>query len=201
MSSRRTVALGSVPGATEFRVRGAAAKQSALFAACVRRVSRDRPFHAVAGPEGIAARARSNSFARGAASWESRPRRSPCIWRPSTCPTPRTAERQAQLRHWTAEAMAIVSGRAHWEIVRLSREPEFRADCRWIAATGGRQRGRSQSGAHAVAAPGSDRWPMESARRHRTVGRGRVPQTGAGQGTGEGRGRSRQSSAIRKDKK
>ena len=48
-----------------------------------------------------------------------------------------TAERQAQLRHWTAEAMAIVSGREHWEIVRLSRQPEFRADCRWIAGQAG----------------------------------------------------------------
>ena len=44
-----------------------------------------------------------------------------------------TAERHSQLRHWTAEAMAVVSGRVHWEIVRLSREPGFRADCRWIA--------------------------------------------------------------------
>jgi hypothetical protein len=48
-------------------------------------------------------------------------------------PDAATADRQAQLRHWTAEAMALVSGRAHAEIVRLSREPGFRADCRWIA--------------------------------------------------------------------
>jgi transcriptional regulator with XRE-family HTH domain len=48
-----------------------------------------------------------------------------------------TAERQAQLRHWTAEAMAIVSGREHWKIVRLSRHAEFRADCRWIADQAG----------------------------------------------------------------
>ena len=48
-----------------------------------------------------------------------------------------TAERQAQLRHWTAEAMAIVRGRVHWEIVRLSRQPEYRADCRWIAGQAG----------------------------------------------------------------
>jgi hypothetical protein len=48
-------------------------------------------------------------------------------------PDASTADRHAQLRHWTAEALAVVSGRAHWEIVRLCREPEFRADCRWIA--------------------------------------------------------------------
>jgi transcriptional regulator with XRE-family HTH domain len=52
-------------------------------------------------------------------------------------PDAATAERQAQLRHWTAEAMAIVSGRAHWEIVRLSRAAEFRPDCRWIAEQAG----------------------------------------------------------------
>jgi transcriptional regulator with XRE-family HTH domain len=48
-------------------------------------------------------------------------------------PDANTAERQQQLRHWTAEAMAIVTERAHWEIVRLSRTQGFRADCRWIA--------------------------------------------------------------------
>ena len=48
-----------------------------------------------------------------------------------------TAERQAQLRHWTAEAMAIVSAPVHWHIVRLSRDAAFRADCRWLAAQTG----------------------------------------------------------------
>lgn len=42
-------------------------------------------------------------------------------------------ERENQLRHWTAEAMAIVTEPAHWEIVRLSRTPQFQTDCRWIA--------------------------------------------------------------------
>jgi len=42
--------------------------------------------------------------------------------------------RQEQLRHWTAEAMAIVRDRTHWHLLRLSSSPEFRADCRWIAA-------------------------------------------------------------------
>jgi hypothetical protein len=52
-------------------------------------------------------------------------------------PDPSTTERNAQLRHWTAEALAVITGRAHWEIVRLSRERDFRADCRWIAAQAG----------------------------------------------------------------
>ncbi len=46
---------------------------------------------------------------------------------------PRTAQRQHQLRHWTAEAMALTSEPAHWEILRLCRTPQFRTDCRWIA--------------------------------------------------------------------
>jgi hypothetical protein len=48
-----------------------------------------------------------------------------------------TAQRLERLRHWTAEALAIVSDRAHWEIVRLSRTPEFRSDSRWIAGQSG----------------------------------------------------------------
>ena len=47
------------------------------------------------------------------------------------------AHRQEQLRHWTAEALCIVTERAHWEIVRLSREAGFRTDCRWIAERSG----------------------------------------------------------------
>jgi transcriptional regulator with XRE-family HTH domain len=48
-------------------------------------------------------------------------------------PDARTVERQNQLRHWTAEALAVANEPAHWHIVRLSRTPEFRPDCRWIA--------------------------------------------------------------------
>ena len=44
-----------------------------------------------------------------------------------------TSERENQLRHWTAEAMAIVTKRTHWEIVRLSRTSLFQVDCRWLA--------------------------------------------------------------------
>jgi transcriptional regulator with XRE-family HTH domain len=48
-----------------------------------------------------------------------------------------TAARQAMLRHWTAEGMAVVRGKAHFEILRLSRGPDFRAACRWIAEQAG----------------------------------------------------------------
>jgi transcriptional regulator with XRE-family HTH domain len=43
------------------------------------------------------------------------------------------AEREEQLRHWTAEAMSIVTERVHWEILRLCRTSAFHYDCRWIA--------------------------------------------------------------------
>lgn len=42
--------------------------------------------------------------------------------------------RQEQLRHWTAEALAIVTDRAHWQIVHLSRSRGFQQDCRWVAS-------------------------------------------------------------------
>src|SRR5215469_3031518 len=47
---------------------------------------------------------------------------------------PSSAERLDHLRHWTAEALAIVSDRTHWHILELSREPGFTPDCRRIAA-------------------------------------------------------------------
>src|SRR5260370_6719775 len=48
-------------------------------------------------------------------------------------PDASTARREEQLRHWTAEAMSIVTEPTHWEILRLSRTSGFQADCRWIA--------------------------------------------------------------------
>jgi hypothetical protein len=42
-------------------------------------------------------------------------------------------ERQEQLRHWTAEGLAIVSEPCHWQIVELARKQGFRGDCRVIA--------------------------------------------------------------------
>src|SRR5215475_1575822 len=41
--------------------------------------------------------------------------------------------REEQLRHWTAEAMGIVTGPAHSGILRLASMPGFRPDTRWIA--------------------------------------------------------------------
>jgi adenosyl cobinamide kinase/adenosyl cobinamide phosphate guanylyltransferase len=48
-------------------------------------------------------------------------------------PDAQTAQRQHQLWHWTAEAMALTSEPVHWRILRLCRAREFRPDCRWIA--------------------------------------------------------------------
>jgi transcriptional regulator with XRE-family HTH domain len=48
-------------------------------------------------------------------------------------PDPADAGREEQLRHWTAEALQIVTNAAHFEIIKLARAPEFRADSRWIA--------------------------------------------------------------------
>jgi transcriptional regulator with XRE-family HTH domain len=48
-------------------------------------------------------------------------------------PDAATSARQQRLRHWTEDAMGVVAERIHWQILQLSREPEFRADCRWIA--------------------------------------------------------------------
>jgi len=47
------------------------------------------------------------------------------------------SRRQGQLRHWTAEAMAIVTGDLHRQMLCLTRTRGFRPDCRWI----GRQSG------------------------------------------------------------
>jgi len=42
-------------------------------------------------------------------------------------------DRQEQLRHWTAEGLAIVSDPCHWQIVELTHKRGFRGDCRVIA--------------------------------------------------------------------
>jgi transcriptional regulator with XRE-family HTH domain len=48
-------------------------------------------------------------------------------------PEAAVVERQAQVRHWTAEAMAVAMDQTHWKLLRLMRRPEFRHDCRWIS--------------------------------------------------------------------
>jgi hypothetical protein len=42
-------------------------------------------------------------------------------------------QRQDHLRHWTAEAMAIVTDQTHWKLLAVARSAGFRPDCRWIA--------------------------------------------------------------------
>jgi len=46
---------------------------------------------------------------------------------------PSIVKRQEQLRHWTAEALAIVTDRRHWQILQLSERRGFQGDCRWLA--------------------------------------------------------------------
>jgi Domain of unknown function (DUF4423) len=48
-------------------------------------------------------------------------------------PTDGTLLRQEQLRHWTAEALAIVTGRIHWQVLELLDTRDFQPDARWIA--------------------------------------------------------------------
>jgi len=45
--------------------------------------------------------------------------------------------RQQELRHWSAEALAVITDRTHFEILRLVRLPGFRTDSRWIAEQAG----------------------------------------------------------------
>ena len=42
-------------------------------------------------------------------------------------------DRQEQLRHWTAEALAIMSDPCHWRIVELTGAKGFRSDSRLVA--------------------------------------------------------------------
>jgi len=48
-------------------------------------------------------------------------------------PSTQVIDRQQQLRHWTAEGLAIVTDPCHWQIVELTRKRGFRGDCRVIA--------------------------------------------------------------------
>jgi len=43
------------------------------------------------------------------------------------------SQRTQHLHHWTAEALAVMNEPAHFEFLRLTREPGFRADTRWVA--------------------------------------------------------------------
>jgi hypothetical protein len=48
-------------------------------------------------------------------------------------PDAQSAARQHQLTHWSAEAMSILAQPLHWEMLRLCRKPQFRADSRDVA--------------------------------------------------------------------
>jgi transcriptional regulator with XRE-family HTH domain len=48
-------------------------------------------------------------------------------------PDAQSAARESQVRHWTAEASAIIMQQVHWHIFVLCRSAEFRSDSRWIA--------------------------------------------------------------------
>jgi transcriptional regulator with XRE-family HTH domain len=44
-----------------------------------------------------------------------------------------SATRQHHLKHWAAEASSILAQPIHWEMLRLSRKPDFRPDSRYVA--------------------------------------------------------------------
>jgi hypothetical protein len=46
---------------------------------------------------------------------------------------PSVSSRQEQLRHWTAEALAILNERSHWQIMQLSHSADAKFDSRWVA--------------------------------------------------------------------
>jgi len=48
-------------------------------------------------------------------------------------PDPATVARNNQIRHWTAEAMAVLTEPCHWQLFHASTLPEFQSDSRWIA--------------------------------------------------------------------
>jgi hypothetical protein len=48
-------------------------------------------------------------------------------------PGGQVTHRQEQLRHWTAEGLAIVTDPSHFQILELARKRGFRGDCRLIA--------------------------------------------------------------------
>ena len=45
-----------------------------------------------------------------------------------------SAARQHRLKQWAAEATSILAQPIHWEMLRLSRNPDFRPDSRYVAA-------------------------------------------------------------------
>lgn len=48
-------------------------------------------------------------------------------------PDAQTAKHQEQLRHWSAEAMSLISQSGHWKMLKLTRSTGFQPNCFWIA--------------------------------------------------------------------
>ncbi len=48
-------------------------------------------------------------------------------------PDSATLKRQQHLRHWTAEALAVINDRSHWEIIRLAGTRGLKANSRAVA--------------------------------------------------------------------
>lgn len=51
--------------------------------------------------------------------------------------SPEDSRRAQQLLHWTAEALAVIHERVHFEILRLTRDPGFQPDVRWMSREAG----------------------------------------------------------------
>ena len=47
--------------------------------------------------------------------------------------SPEDSWREQQLLHWTAEALAVMNELIHFDILRLTRDPRFQPDVRWIS--------------------------------------------------------------------
>jgi len=45
-----------------------------------------------------------------------------------------TTRRESLYRQWATEGLALINDPTHWHIIRLTREPGFQADSRWLAA-------------------------------------------------------------------
>ncbi len=47
--------------------------------------------------------------------------------------SPEDSRRAQQLLHWTAEALAVMNESIHFDLLRLTRDPAFQPDVRWIS--------------------------------------------------------------------
>lgn len=47
--------------------------------------------------------------------------------------SPENSQRAHQLLHWSAEALAIMNEPIHFDLLRITRDPKFQPDVRWIS--------------------------------------------------------------------